>query len=80
MSQRIRCHELDQTDLMIQFLSGVFQQILTYSSPKNYNSVIIYSPSCRSKPVEVSFFCWTQKKIILKNTGYQTVAGSHWLP
>ncbi len=29
--------------------------------PKNENVVIIYSPSCRSKPVYVSFLCWTEK-------------------
>ncbi len=32
------------------------------SPPKNENSVI-YSPSCRFKPVWLSFFCETQKKI-----------------
>jgi len=26
-------------------------------------TVIIYSPSCHSKPVWLSFFCWTQNKI-----------------
>ncbi len=33
------------------------------SSPKNENSVIIYSPSSRSKPVWMCLFCWTQRKI-----------------
>ncbi len=33
------------------------------SSPKNENSVIIYSPSSSSKPVWMSLFCWTQRKI-----------------
>ncbi len=33
------------------------------SSPKNENSVIIYSPSSSSKPVCMSLFCWTQRKI-----------------
>ncbi len=33
------------------------------SSLKNRNVVIIYSSSCYSKPVWVSLFCWTQKKI-----------------
>ncbi len=33
------------------------------SSPKNENSVIIYSPSSSSKPVWISLFCWTQRKI-----------------
>ncbi len=31
--------------------------------PKNENSVIIYSPSSSSKPVWMSLFCWTQRKI-----------------
>ncbi len=30
------------------------------SSPQNKKYVIIYSPSSYSKPVWVSFFCWTQ--------------------
>ncbi len=33
------------------------------TSPKNENVVTIYSPSCRSKPVYVSFLCWKLKKI-----------------
>ncbi len=33
------------------------------SSPKNKNSVIIYSPSSSSKPVWISLFCRTQRKI-----------------
>ncbi len=33
------------------------------SSPKNENSVIIYSPSSSSKPVWMSLFCRTQRKI-----------------
>ncbi len=32
------------------------------SSPQSKNSVIIYSPSCFSKPVWHFFFCRTQKK------------------
>ncbi len=36
---------------------------IVYSSPKNENYVIIYSPSSFSNPVWVSFFCWTQKTI-----------------
>ncbi len=35
------------------------------SSPKNENSVINYSPSCRSKPVRPSFIFGTQIKIFL---------------
>ncbi len=34
-----------------------------YSSPKNENSVIIYSSSSCSKPVWMSLFCRTQRKI-----------------
>ncbi len=34
------------------------------SLPKNENSLIIYSPSSCSRPVWVSFFCYTQKKIL----------------
>ncbi len=33
------------------------------SSPKNENYVIIYSPSSSSKPVRMSLFCRTQRKI-----------------
>ncbi len=33
------------------------------SSPKNENSVIIYSPSSSSKPVWMCLFCRTQRKI-----------------
>ncbi len=33
------------------------------SSYQLLNFVIIYSPSCCSKPVWVSFFCWTQNMI-----------------
>ncbi len=36
-------------------------------------TVIIYSPSCRSKPVRVSFLC--KKEDILKNAGNQAVDG-----
>ncbi len=35
------------------------------SSPKNENSVINYSPSCRSKPVRLSFIFRAQIKIFL---------------
>ncbi len=35
------------------------------SSSKNKNSVINYSPSCRSKPIRPSFIFWTQIKIFL---------------
>ncbi len=40
-----------------------YLHILKGSSPKNENSVIIYSPSSRSKPVWMCLFCWTQTKI-----------------
>jgi len=49
----------------------VYQTFKGESSPKNENSAII---SC-SKPLWVSFFCWTQK-----NVGNQTVDCSQWLP
>ncbi len=51
----------------------------TVHPKSNSISVIIYSPSSCSKLVWVSFFCWTEK-VILKNVGNQTVAGSHWRP
>jgi len=37
--------------------------------PKNENSVIIYSHSSCCKPVWVSFFCWTQRKIFWLGLG-----------
>jgi len=37
--------------------------IAYWLSPKNENVVIIYSPSCCSKLVWLSFFGWTKKKI-----------------
>ncbi len=41
---------------------------VTQSSPTNETSVIIYSPSCHSKPVWLFFFCRTQKTVnILHN-------------
>jgi len=33
------------------------------NSLKNENSFIIYSPSTGFKPVWISIFCWTQRKI-----------------
>ncbi len=36
-------------------------------------------PSSSSKPVWMSLFCWTQKKI-LKNVGNRAVLRNHWLP
>ncbi len=41
---------------------------------------IMYSPSCRSKPVRVSFLLLNIKEDILKNAGNQTVDGPHCLP
>jgi len=41
---------------------NLFQTIKGYS-PKNLHFVIIYSPSSCSKPVCISFSCWTQKWI-----------------
>ncbi len=54
---------------MLVFSHGIVQlnkvMLLTWrdSSPKNENSVIIYSPSSSSKPAWMSLFCWTQRKI-----------------
>ncbi len=42
---------------------ALFSLQLKDSSPKNDNSVIIYSPSSSSKPVWIFLFCWTQRKI-----------------
>ncbi len=42
--------------------------------PKNENSVIIYSPSSSSKPVWISMFCRTQRKIF----GRQFVTRLFW--
>ncbi len=47
-------------------------------SPKNLNSVIIYSLS-RTKPVYIFYPGAEYKEDILKNVVYQTVAGPHWL-
>jgi len=38
-------------------------------STQNENSVISYSPSSCCKPVWVSFFCWTQRKIFWRKSG-----------
>ncbi len=46
------------------------------SSPKNENSVIIYSPSCSSKPVWISLFCWTQRKILWRMWGTEQFWGT----
>ncbi len=53
--------------------------IKVLSSPKNENSITIYSPSSCSKPVRVSFLCWTQKKIFWRMWA-ATVGGTHWPP
>ncbi len=39
------------------------EEIVRDSSPKNGNSVIIYSPTSSSKPVWMTLFCWTQNRI-----------------
>ncbi len=44
------------------------------SSPKKWKFSFHYSLSCSSKTVWVSFFCWTQKRIFLKNVGKRTVS------
>jgi len=36
---------------------------LRVSSSKNENSVSIYTPSCCSKPLCVSLYCYTQRNI-----------------
>jgi len=46
-------------------ITDLFQKHYRVSSPKNENSVINYSPSCRSKPVRPSFIFGTQIKIFL---------------
>ncbi len=53
---------------VIKFSQSFIYVILCHRdiSPKNENSVIIYSPSSCSIPVWVSFFCWTQNKIFWK--------------
>ncbi len=43
----------------------LYGQMYRYSSPKNENSVINYSPWCRSKPVRPSLIFRTQIKIFL---------------
>ncbi len=45
-------------------------------SPKNVNSVLIYSLSC-TKPVYIFYPGAEYKEDILKNVGYQTVGGPH---
>ncbi len=47
----------------IQFEHKQTYKCCFYSFYKNENSVIIYSPSCRSKPVWVAFIFWAQKKV-----------------
>jgi len=52
-----------------------FMVTLSYSGlvhPKNEKSLIIYSPSTSScfRPVWVSFFCWTQKKIFWRKPAW----------
>ncbi len=50
-------------DSAYQSIVFIISGSLKDTSPKNENSVIIYSPSSRSKPVWMSLFCWTQRKI-----------------
>jgi len=45
-------------------------------APNDVNSVIIYVSSSCSKPEWVSFFCWTQKKILWRMCPNN---GHHWL-
>ncbi len=61
-------------------LSGTEQPAsysLTICSPKNIIFAIIYSPSWYSKPVYVSFLCWT--KIFSRNLKNQKIVCPHWL-
>jgi len=53
-----------------------FRPMLSDISPKNENSVIIYSPLSCCKPVGVSFFCWTQRKIFWRTMGTRVVSHS----
>ncbi len=63
MSQNI----LLQLLLSLKLSSLIFlKEYSSKSSPKTVNSVIVYSSSCRSKPLCPSFYCKTQKKIIWK--------------
>ncbi len=48
------------------------------SSPKNVNSIIIYTPLF--KTCMIFFLLLNTKEDILKNVGKHTAAGSHWLP
>ncbi len=65
----------------------------TFKAMKNENSVIIYSPSSSSKPVWMSLFCWTQRKILWRmreteqfwctidyHSIYFSYYGSQWCP
>jgi len=56
------------------------EQVKWFSSPKNENSAIIYSPSSCSKHVRFFFLLLNTKEDILKNVGNQTVDGSNWFP
>jgi len=46
------------------------------SSPKNETCVIVYSPSSCSKPLWVSYFCWTKKKIFWRILVIKQLMGS----
>ncbi len=49
--------------LIFNWYQYILHPLKRDSSPKNENSVIIYSSSSSSKPAWISLFCWTQRKI-----------------
>ncbi len=53
----------DPSEIILICDPGAQNQSYRDSSPKNENSVIIYSPSSSSKPVWMCLFCRTQRKI-----------------
>uniref|UniRef100_A0A673KNV9 Target of myb1 like 2 membrane trafficking protein n=1 Tax=Sinocyclocheilus rhinocerous TaxID=307959 RepID=A0A673KNV9_9TELE len=64
-------------DIRQQNATGV--SFLLDSSPKNENSVINYSPSCRSKPVRPSFIFRTHiKEFLMKSESFLTLHCQQW--
>ncbi len=57
-SKALEEHQKGETQSLVMSMSSRLKGI-----PKNENSVIIYSPSSSSKPVWISLFCRTQRKI-----------------
>jgi len=70
----LRCKIFSRSETVILFLLHktlstmmlvvCYMWWLTDSSPKNQNCVTIYLPSSCSKPIYISLFCWTQRKIV----------------